>query len=84
MKTDKLGFVTFEIWSDGDPSVGINGDRATVHTWVGDDEDYQEFIRDTLHSSFAVMWDWQERHVHIMTEEEIGEGEERIEEGLDG
>ena len=65
---DKNGFVTFILSHEGDQSVGIHGDQAKVHIWVGRDREYQEFVRDTLRDCFSTMWDFR---TAIVTDAEL-------------
>jgi hypothetical protein len=57
MRPDRFGFVDLILWHDGDPSVGISGDQAEVHVWVGEDPEHQAFVRETLCAAFSTMWD---------------------------
>lgn len=63
----------FFVWHNGDASVGLPGERATVEIDVESyaDEvrgDYTEQARDALRKAFASLWDTQP---HIKTEHEL-------------
>lgn len=66
----------FHVWHNGDRSVGINGERATVEIDVEQytsDEDRNEYIREikvTLIEAFTGLWDFK---AYVMTEDEIQE-----------
>ncbi|MFA5730513.1 MAG: hypothetical protein WC934_00730 [Acidithiobacillus sp.] len=52
----------FQIWDNGDESVGIHGNRTELDTDVAflDGEDRQEYIesiKETLGAAFAFIWD---------------------------
>lgn len=64
----------FQIWDDGDESVGIHGNHAELDTEVDflDGEDRQEYIesiKETLIASFESIWD--NGRVRVATEEEL-------------
>jgi len=57
----------FHVWHDGDPSVGIWGDSATVELHVYDAE-HESTIRSVLTQAFTELWDFR---AHIVTEAEL-------------
>lgn len=64
----------FQIWDDGDESVGIHGNFAELDIDVGflDGEDCQEYIesiKETLSAAFSSIWD--NGRVRVATEEEL-------------
>lgn len=70
--------VTFHVWHDGDRSVGIDGDKATVTVDAGGfhaREDRAEFLanaRAELARAFSSIWDTSAK---VATEQELGAGE---------
>lgn len=68
MKTMK-----FHIWSDGDRSVGINGDQTELELNIDglDEQDRIEFIshaKEVLGKAFSELWDDK---AHVATEDEL-------------
>lgn len=64
----------FQIWDDGDESVGIYGNFAELDTDVDflDGEERQEYIesiKETLSAAFSSIWD--NGRVRVATEEEL-------------
>jgi hypothetical protein len=54
--------LTFEVWHDGDSSVGLLGDRASVDVDVGgfdgvDRAEYEAALREALARTFGELWD---------------------------
>ena len=68
---DKM--VTYHVWTDGDPSVGISGSSAQVTMFPPEDEEKDKFIRFQLKVCFENIWDFR---VQVMTEEEMKEDED--------
>lgn len=66
--------VTFHVWYDGDPSVGIPGSQAEVKTWVVPDG--LDFIKDNLKKVFGDIWDCNSKYVRVMTQEELDKDSE--------
>jgi hypothetical protein len=65
----------FVIWHNGDASVGMPGERATLEIDVESyaDEvrgDYTEQVRDALRVAFSGLWDTSP---HIKTEHELAQ-----------
>lgn len=74
----KLTRITF--WTNGDRSVGINGDQITIELDFSgfDDADKAEqiaFAKEELGKAFGQIWDTGK--VHAMTEEELDSLEEK-------
>lgn len=64
----------FHIWDDGDASVGIPRDTATLDTDVdcydGEDRDtYINSIKESLQEAFSSVW--SNGRVYVATEEEL-------------
>lgn len=60
--------ITFNIWHDGDPSVGIPGEQARVTMFCADDND-REWVRASLRDFYTNLWD--HKGVHVMTDAEL-------------
>lgn len=65
--------LTFQVWHDGDSSVGLPGDRSTVEIDLrsyaqADRRDYIEQVRESLQSSFGAIWGTRPK---VMTTDEI-------------
>lgn len=63
----------FHVWHEGDGSVGLPGEQATVEVDVESyaDEvrgDYLEQVRDMLRAGFSGLWDTR---AQVMTEAEV-------------
>lgn len=66
----------FQIWDDGDESVGISGNCAELDTDVemfdGEDRrEYIESIKEALSAAFASIW--CNGRVHVATEEDLAD-----------
>ncbi len=73
--------MTFEVWHNGDDSVGIPGDRASVEVDVGGFEgveraEYESALRESLASTFGALWDTK---VKVATGAELAVGEDAAE-----
>ena len=65
--------LTFQVWHDGDRSVGLPGERSVVQIDMrsyaeSDRRDYAEQVRESLKASFGALWDTRP---NVMTEGEI-------------
>lgn len=63
----------FHVWHDGDGSVGLPGEQATVEIDVESyaEEvrgDYIEQVRDMLRAGFSKLWD---ARTQVMTDDEV-------------
>lgn len=63
------------IWSDGDPSVGINGDNASVvlENFYIEDEDHKKEIRVAISCAFQQIFD--DYLVKVAFDEDLNEVE---------
>lgn len=57
----------FHVYHDGDPSVGIWGDSATVELHVYDAE-HEQAIREVLTRAFTDLWDFRAR---VLTDADV-------------
>jgi hypothetical protein len=68
-----MKIVTLNFWHNGDRSVGIDGDRATVNLNVDgfdslDEQEYVDQAKDVLREAFGKLWDCK---VCVATDDEI-------------
>lgn len=59
--------VIFNIWDDGDSSVGIGGSNSSVTTFICDEE-HLEGVREILKEAFSKIHEFK---INVMTDQEI-------------
>lgn len=67
--------IVFEVWHEGDRSVGIDGESAEVSFPYAqrDDADFIRAAREILRDAFTKLWDFP---AHVATREELAATEE--------
>jgi len=75
------------VWCNGDPSVGISGDQATIEVCAASEAHKREIesdqdFREALVKVFSTLWDWAPRHVHVLAVDEcdVDDDDDEIEE----
>ena len=68
-----MKIVPLHFWHNGDRSVGLDGDRATVNLNVNgfdalDELEYIDHAKEILREAFSKLWDCR---AHVATEAEI-------------
>jgi hypothetical protein len=62
--------IELHFWHEGDPSVGIDGERAVVTIPCYDDANLQSVI-ESLSNAFSEIWDVSNKYIKVMTKEKL-------------
>ncbi len=61
---------TFQVWADGDRTVGDGTLQAKVELDMAEDKEELRVVKDALAESFSLIWDTAVGRISVMTQEE--------------